>query len=213
MVRAAFALLLAVPSAFAAGPAPVVPSLPFEGAVEAFRADVNAARAARAKAAAADIGPHLNSLAWDLDRAHQDVTTMRRVLAWLAARARAYRPPTRTRPESDPQLRWDLRTASRNLETLARNAEHSLQRLHMLAGQATKDEALVLPAQRLAGSASTLSAETGWLGMDSRTATSDIRWAGFSFEAMDIDNAARELEDAARSLDGAASALRAKVGG
>lgn len=205
MVRAlSAALLLAATSASAAPLA--LPS--FEAAAFQLQASVKALRAASVKALGADIGPQLDSLAWDLQRFQQDAARMRSDLRFVMNRVNAGRPGN---GQPDPNLRWDLQRFNQDLSSMSRDAQWRLNDLRTLSAQAQKDPGLAARAQRVVDAARWLKNDTNWLAFDARFAYSDLMRAGYSFEGMDLDRYSRDLDQSAADLQSEAERLLAKV--
>lgn len=204
MVRAlSAALLLAATSASAAPLA--LPS--FEAAAFQLQTSVKALRAASVKALGADIGPRLDSMAWDLQRSQQDSTRLRDDLRYLMTRVNAGQPGG----QPDQNLRWDLQRLNQDLSMLARDSQWRLNDLRSLSAQAQKDPNLVAHASRLVDAARWLKNETNWLAFDARFAYSDLMRAGYSFEGMDLDRCSRDVDQGAQDLQSEAERLLAKV--
>lgn len=210
MVRALSAALLLCATASSA--APSLPS--FEGSVAEIHAAVAALRAGRVKKMAADIGPQLNSMSWDLERADQDASRMRNDLRWLLQRLNRQqpgRPGQPGQPNGDPSLRWDVQRLSQDLSRLARDSQWRVQDLRNLSAQAEKSDALVAPATRVSDAARRLKNDASWLATDVRFAYFDFMRAGFTFEAMDLDRDTRDMDSRAQELQDEAARLLAKV--
>lgn len=217
MVRAlSAALLLAASSAYAA---PEIPS--FEASVANIQAVVAASRAASVKKLSADVGPQLDNLSWDLERADQDAQRLRNDLRWLLQRVRQHRSlapgrpqpgrPAPQQPDNDPSLRWDVQRLTQDLSRLARDAQWRSTDLRNLSAQTGKDAALVGPASRVLDAARRLKGDTNWLATDARFAYFDFMRAGFTFEAMDLDRNTRDFDSRAQDLQNDADALLTKV--
>lgn len=205
MVRALFAALLFA-SASAAAAAPLaLPS--FETAAFQLQAAVKAMRASQVQAKGADIGPRLDSMSWDLQRAAQDVERMRGDLRLLMTRVNTIPPGGRV----DPNLGWELQRFNQELDSLARDGQFRLNDLNVLAAQAEKDPSLVGRAQNLVNAASGLKSDANWLVFDVRFDVPDLMRAGFSFEEMDLDRFSRDLDRNASDLQSGTERLLAKV--
>ena len=200
MVRAlSAALLLAATSASAAPLA--MPS--FESSILEIQNSVKTLRTASFKKLSSDIGPRLDSMSWDLQRAQQETTRMRDELRFLLSRVRSNQP--------DPNIRWDFQRYNQYLSVLARDGQWRLSELRSLSAQAQKDSSLVAPAQHLASAAGWLKNETNWLTFDVRFATFDLMRAGLTFESMDLDRASRDFDQNAQDLKAESDRLLAKV--
>jgi len=210
MVRAlSAALLLAAVSASAS---PAIPS--FEFSVANIQASIAAMRAEQVQAKAGNIGPQIDSLAWDLERYERDTQRMRNDLRWLQQRLRSQgnsQPGRPGQPNNDPSLRWDIQRLTRDLAQLSRDAQWRLNDLRMLTSQAEKDETLVAAASRLNDTARRLKSETNWFAMDARFAYFDFMRAGYTFEGMDLDRNSRDIDSRAQDLQSEADRLLAKV--
>ncbi|MDE2144193.1 MAG: hypothetical protein KGL74_02230 [Elusimicrobia bacterium] len=203
MIRAlSAAMLLAAVSVSAAPPA--LPS--FEAAAGQIQNTVAALRAASAKASSTGIGARLDSMAWDLQNAQQDVSRQRSDLRFLMSRVNGAQPG-----QPDQNLRWELQRLNQDLASLARDAGWRLDELRSLSAQAQKDPTLVGPATRLTDAARWLKSETNWLTFDARFASIGLLRAGLTFESMDLDRNGRDLDDNAAQLQTGADALLAKV--
>ena len=163
MVRFLTAALLL--SAVSASASPAIPS--FEFSVANIQASVAALRANQVKAKSGNIGPRLDSMAWDLQRSERDASQLRSDLRFLLSRVRrqgsAPSRPGQPGQPSDPNLRWDVQRFTRDLAQLTRDSQWRLNDLRSLSAQAEKDEALVSPATRLLESARRFKSETNWL--------------------------------------------------
>ena len=200
MVRAlSAALLLAATSASAAPLA--LPS--FESSLQELQISMKTMRTVSFKKLSSDIGPRLDSMSWDLQRAQQETTRMRDELRFLLSRVRSNQP--------DPNLRWDFQRYNQYLSVLARDGQWRLSELRSLSVQAQKDPALVAPAQHLASAAGWLKNETNWLTFDVRFASFDLMRAGLTFESMDLDRASRDFDQNAQDLKAESDRLLAKV--
>ncbi len=198
------ALLFAATSASAAAPL-ALPS--FESAAFQVQASVKAMRAAQVQAKGADIGPRLDSMAWDFQRAAQDVEGMRTDLRLLITRVDARRPGGPV----DPRLEWDLQSFNQNLDSLGGDGRFRLDDLNAIAAQAEKDPGLVARAQNLVDAASGLKSDTHWLVFDVGFDVSDLMSAGFSLEETDLDRFSRALDQNAADLQSAAQRVLSKV--
>jgi hypothetical protein len=213
MVRVlSLGLMLAATSASAAPLA--LPS--FENAAAELRANVAALRAAAVKEKAADIGPRLDQMAWDVQRDQQDCQRLRRELSFLLSRlrngGRGGRPgPGNGRGGPDQNLRWEFQRFNQDLQRVVRGAQWRLSDLRGLSAEAQKDPALVGPAQRLSDAARWLKSDTGWLVSDARFAYFDLMRAGLTFEGMDLDRNSRDLDQSSQDLQSEADRLLAKV--
>ena len=205
MVQALFAALL-----FAAAPASAAAPLAlpsFESAAFQLQASVKAMRAAQVQAKSADIGPRLDSMSWDLQRAAQDVERMRDDLRLLMTRVDTIPPGGRV----DPNLGWDLQRFNQDLDSLAGDGRFRLNDLNVIAAQAEKDPSLVGRAQNLVNAAGGLKSDTKWLVFDVGFDVSDLMRAGFGMEEMDLDRNSRELDQNASDLQSGAERVLAKV--
>jgi len=202
-------------AAVSASASPAIPS--FEVSAANLQATIAAMRAAQVKTKAANAGPQISSLTWDLERYERDLSRMRNDLRWLQQRLRrAGMNPGQGRPgqpnqPNDPSLRWDIQRLTRDLAQTSRDAQWRLNDLRFLASSAEKDETLVIPATRLLDAARRLKNETNWFSMDARFAYFDFMRAGFTFEGMDLDRNSREIDTNAQNLQGEADRLLAKV--
>lgn len=202
MVRALSAALLF--AAVSASASPAIPS--FEFSVANIQASIAAMRAEQVQAKSGNIGPQIDSLAWDLERYERDTQRMRNDLRWLQQRLRST-----GQPNQDPSLRWDIQRLTRDLAQLSRDAQWRLNDLRMLTSQAEKDQALVAAASRLNDTARRLKSETNWFAMDARFAYFDFMRAGYTFEGMDLDRNSRDIDSRAQDLQSEADRLLAKV--
>lgn len=209
MVRILSAALL-----FASVSASATPAIPsFEHAASQLQSSIAALRAQQVRAKAANTGPQIANLAWDLERAERDASRLRSDLRFLLSRVRRYQRPQNGRPDMDPSLRWDVQRFTRELSQLTRDSQWRLNDLRFLTAQAEKDETLVAPASRLLDAARGFKSETSWLLMDARFASFDFRRAGFTFEGMDLDRDSRDVDERAQDLQSEAGRLLAKVRG
>lgn len=185
-------------------------SLSFEQSLGALREQVLTVRVEQAKAKTAGLGARITRAANDASRLRWDAQRLRdriRDIRWRAQRQGMGQPGQ----PRDPWLRndiqravWDLRDLARDCGWLARDAE-SFNR------EATKDPALVGPAERLDSDAQGLQGEAQWLESDARFASWDIRRAGYNMEAWDIERESGNANTSARGLRDSARALLQKV--
>ena len=200
MVRALCAVLLLAAASASAAPL----ALPnFEFAAAQIQTTVKTMRATQLQARSADIGPRLDAMAWDLQRAQQESMRMRDELRYLLN-------PVRSN-QADPNIRWDFQRYNQYLSQLARDGQWRLNELRALSSQAQKDPNLAAPAQRLLSAAGWLKNETNWLTFDVRFAYFDLMRAGLTFEGMDLDRNSRDFDQNARDLNSEAERLLAKV--
>lgn len=145
----------------------------------------------------------LNRLTWDA----RDLERESRDLKWQVQRvARRARTAGRERGQ-DPFLRnevrqlvWDLQRHLRDAQRLGRDAER-------LNREAPRDRKLLSAAETAERAVSQWLNEAGWLTSEGRFAGMDLRRAGFSMEAWDVERHSREAEDEARGAERALNAL------
>lgn len=211
MVRSSALVSFMMVAAVSVSASPALPS--FEHSAAQLQSTIAALRAQQVRAKAANTGPQIANLAWDLERAERDASRLRSDLRFLLSRVRRYQRPQNGRPDMDPSLRWDVQRFTRELSQLTRDSQWRLNDLRFLTAQAEKDETLVAPASRLLDAARRFKSETGWLLMDARFASFDFRRAGLVFEGMDLDRDSRDVDERAQDLQSEAGRLLAKVRG
>lgn len=204
MVLAALAFLVSAQVSAA-------PALTFESSLGQLRQTVVAARAEQVRAKNAALKHDLTRLANDARTLQWQGWNLRTRVGDVRRRAARYIPPRPGKPESDPFLRselsrltWDLRDHAWKAESAARDAQR-------IEREATQDPELVGPAEQLSFSARDYANETRWLAIEARNASWDVRRAGFSMEAWDLERESGNAENDSRDLETYAQRILAKV--
>ncbi len=208
MSRAALAAVLAALAAPAWG-GTALPS--FEGAVHEMRASILSTRAEQIKVKTLSAKNELENLSHNVRRHDWEAGRLRRKISDIRRRVNRMGPDQPRRPDSDPFLRNDIRRLVRNLRDFVRKVERSQRRAEALANTVQKAPDLVRPAERLERNARAFVSEARWLENEARWARWDIRRAGFTFEAIDIERYSDEAHRAARRIKTAAGRILKKV--
>ncbi len=202
MVRAVIAALLFA----AARPASAAPALSFEQSLGQLHQQLSALRASQVRQKADGLAQRIDRVAMDASRYYWDSDNLRRILRDLRWRAQRLQ-----HPNQDPWFRSDLDRFIWDLKDLARNVEWARAEAQDITNLASKNPALVAPAQDLSNQAQSLRSETSWLESDGRWAADDFRRLGLQFEAWDVERESRDAMESSRRLDDQARALLAKV--
>lgn len=193
----------------ATGRAQSLPS--FEAALAGARDGILKARAEQVQAKDAQLAQEIGRASRDADSIASDAWRLRSDISDVRRRAQhAQSGPGQ--PNNDPFLRndiqrlvWELRDFSRVVGDLARD----IQRIARSVQQ--KDPDLVQPARALVGSAQRLNSEAGWIRNEANWASWDIRRAGFSMEAWDVERESSAAEDSSRQAQSEAQRLLQQV--
>ncbi len=198
------ALLLAQP--LSAGVA-----VPFGTALNQIRTQVLKTKASQEKIRAQSTAGEISRLASDVRRHGWDTQRLERRLADIRRRVNRLRNDPSRPGRNDPFLRNDLRRLTWDLRDLKRAADRTESAVRRVAATAKKDPALVSPARSLSSNANWFDNDARSLEREARWAHWDIRRAGYTFEAMDIDRGTRDIARSARDIESEARRLLDKV--
>lgn len=179
----------------------------FEASLGQIRRQALATRGEHKKAKALSLKAEIDSAAREASRLSWDASRQRGAVSELRRRAQRYEPDRPQRPGSDPFFRSDLQRAVWNLRDLSRETRRLSAAVQRLAQTAPKDPALLQPAEALLRNAGHLRGEARWLETEADRASWDIRRAGFSLEAWDIERESRNTSDSSRQIEAHAGRL------
>lgn len=199
-------------SCFLAAPVRAAGVVSFENALAEIRRGALAGKAALLQRRKDGLAEDIQKLSDQTRRLDWDSSRLRRDLDNLRRRAQRYAAPRRPgQPDPDPFLRMDLDRFIWDLRDFCSYTANADRAARSYLASATKDPALVAPAQNLHANANPLWHSVNWLASDARFAESDFRRAGFHGQASDLYWKTSDADRDAHSLLNTASQLLDKV--
>lgn len=176
----------------------------FDAVVQETRLAVRATRVAQAETKSAGLVKRLENSTWSVRRHEGDASRLRSSLFSLSSRLRSGR--------IDQALRWEVERTGQELDRHAQELNSALQELRDIRQAiTTKDPELLAPAQLLETWTRRLVSQEGTLENEGSWIDSDLRRAGFSFEAFHYERSLRDGGEHVRAIAKEVQAILEKV--
>jgi len=207
-------ILAALAALWLAAPSQAQDLVSFENALGNLRQQVLTAKAEQADARSQALANDLQRLSFDIRNRVWDVQRQRNTFSDLRRRAqRMQRKDKANQPgqNNDPFFRNDLTRFVWDLQNFSRETERQRWELDRIFREASAAPELVNPVRMVQDALRDMSSQFQWLESDVRMGVWDIRRAGFSMEAWDIEREVGDLQREIRDMEALGRRLLDKV--